>query len=94
MGKVEVLKLLSEYHGSSSKREEALHAEVVEVCHAVREVANSFAVEKKNLEENRICLSLHLALFSTMPSFPGDPIALACRCIGVTMAYLEGEGPF
>ncbi|KAB1222740.1 hypothetical protein CJ030_MR2G026834 [Morella rubra] len=85
---------LSEYHGSSSKREEALHAEVVEVCHVVREVADSFAVEKKNLEENHIGLSLHLALFSTMPAFPGDPVALARRCIGVTMAYLEERSHF
>ncbi|KAB1206155.1 hypothetical protein CJ030_MR7G014300 [Morella rubra] len=87
--KVEVLQRLSEYRASSSKREEALQVELVEVHRAMREAADSFATEKKNLEESRTHLSLSLAQLSVMPAFPGDPEALARKCIGAAMAYLH-----
>lgn len=76
--KAKVLQRLSEYRVSSSKREEALQAEVVAVRRAMREAADSFAATKKNF-----------AQLSAMPAFPGDPATLVRRCIGTTMAYLE-----
>lgn len=87
--KAEILQRLSEYCASSSKRKEALWAELVEVRHAIREAADSFAVEKKNLEDSRTGLSLSFAQLLVMLVFSGDPVALARRCISRTMAYLQ-----
>lgn len=87
--KVKFLLCLSEFRSSSSKREEALRAKVMEVRRAMHEAANSFAAEKRELEGSRTGLSLCVAKLSTMPAFPGDLVVLARRCIGVAMAVLE-----
>lgn len=65
-----------------------LRGELVEVHRAMREVADAFTAKKKNLEEST-GLSLHLAQLSAMPTFPGDPVALAYRCISTAMMCLE-----
>lgn len=76
---MEVLQCLSNYRTSLLVRKEALWAELVEVCCAMREAIDSFATG----------LSHSLTQLSAMPTFPGDLDALARRCIGSTMAYLQ-----
>lgn len=51
--KAELLQRLSDFLTSSLKREETLQAELVDLCCAMREVADSLAAEKKDLEESR-----------------------------------------
>lgn len=87
--KAKLLQHLSEFLASSSKREETLRAEVVGIRCAMREVADSFATKKKNLEEIHIGLSLRVATLSVVPAFPDDPAVIARRCIDATMAVLE-----
>ncbi|KAB1226872.1 hypothetical protein CJ030_MR1G002655 [Morella rubra] len=87
--KAELLQRLSDSRASSSKREEALRAELVGLRRAMREAADSFAAEKRSLEEARTGLTLRVAELSAVPAFPGDPAVLARRCIGVAMAVLE-----
>ncbi|KAB1216611.1 hypothetical protein CJ030_MR4G025772 [Morella rubra] len=87
--KAELLQRLSDSCASSSKREEALRTELVGLRRAMREAADSFAAEKRGLEEARTGLTLHVAELSAVPAFPGDPAVLARRCIGVAMAVLE-----
>ncbi|KAB1205586.1 hypothetical protein CJ030_MR7G017758 [Morella rubra] len=74
---------------SSSKREEELQAEAVELRLAMCEPADSFIAEKKGLEESRTGLTVRVAALSAVPAFPDDPVVLACRCIGVAMAILD-----
>ncbi|KAB1223696.1 hypothetical protein CJ030_MR2G011691 [Morella rubra] len=87
--KAELLQRLSDSRASSSKREEALRTELVGLRRAMREAADSFAAEKRGLEEARTGLTLRVAELSAVPAFPGDPAVLARRCIGVAMAVLE-----
>ncbi|KAB1226489.1 hypothetical protein CJ030_MR1G014071 [Morella rubra] len=86
--KAELLQRLSDSCASSSKREEALRPNWWAFA-AMREAADSFATEKRSLEEARIGLTLLVAELSAVPAFPGDPAVLARRCIGVAMAVLE-----
>ncbi|KAB1226880.1 hypothetical protein CJ030_MR1G011837 [Morella rubra] len=79
--KAELLQRLSDSCASSSKREEALRTELVGLRRAMREAADSFAAEKRGLEEARTGLTLRVAELSAVPAFPGDPV-LARRCIG------------
>ncbi|KAB1223852.1 hypothetical protein CJ030_MR2G009205 [Morella rubra] len=74
---------------SSSKREEAFQTELMDLRRAMREAAGSFAAEKRDLEESRTALALRVAELSATPAFPGDPAALARKCIGAAMAVLE-----
>ncbi|KAB1219227.1 hypothetical protein CJ030_MR3G001290 [Morella rubra] len=87
--KAELLQRLSDSRASSSKREEALRTELVGLRRTMREAADSFAAEKRSLEEARTGLTLRVAELSAVPAFPGDPVVLARRCIGVAMAVLE-----
>ncbi|KAB1226839.1 hypothetical protein CJ030_MR1G012143 [Morella rubra] len=87
--KAELLQRLSDSRASSSKREEALRTELVGLRRAMREAADSFAAEKRSLEEARTGLTLRVAELSAVPAFPGNPAVLARRCIGVAMAVLE-----
>lgn len=83
------MQCLSEFRTSSSNREEALRAKVVEVRRAMREAADSFAAKKRELERSRTGFNLCVAELSTMLAFPGDLAILACRCIGAAMVVLE-----
>ncbi|KAB1222349.1 hypothetical protein CJ030_MR2G025523 [Morella rubra] len=66
-----------------------MQAEVVDLCRAICEVASSFAVEKRDMEEACTGLTLRVATLSAVPAFPGDPTALARKYIGVAIAVLE-----